>query len=82
MPAGVQSVLSPAAPCLLLAVVSLLGAVPGLFLPETAGLELPATLAAATTFGTRDRFFWLPVMRNTPRQTCWRCFSLFWHMNT
>ena len=76
-----QSVLSPAAPCLLLAAVSLVGAVPGLFLPETAGLELPATLADAATFGTRDSFFWLPVMRNTPRQTCQRCFTLPRHIH-
>ena len=76
-----QSVWSEKAPFLITGLLSLLGAVPGLFLPETAGLELPATLADAATFCTRDSFFWLPVMRNTPRQTCQRCFTSPWHIH-
>ena len=39
-----QSVLSESAPFLITAALAFLGAVPGLFLPETADLKMPDTL--------------------------------------
>ena len=50
-----------------MAIVALLGSVPGVFLPETADLELPETLEDINNFGKKDKIFWMPLMKNTTR---------------
>ena len=46
-----QSVLSEKAPFLIMGLIGLLSAIPGLFLPETADVKLPETLEDAEIFG-------------------------------
>lgn len=53
--------LHPNLPFYLMGMLGLMGAVPGLFLPETADTNLPDTLEEAHTYGVRDRFFWMPM---------------------
>ena len=43
--------LSEKTPFLVIAVLSLVGAIPGLFLPETADLKMPASLEDMEDFG-------------------------------
>ena len=49
-----QSVLAAAAPTLLIAALAVLGSVPAVFLPETAGLELPDTVEEMERCGVLD----------------------------
>ena len=46
-----QSVISEKAPYLIIALLCVIGAVPGLFLPETADLKMPDTLEDIREFG-------------------------------
>ena len=46
-----QAVLSEKAPYLIIACLSILGSLPGLFLPETAGVKMPDTLEDIKQFG-------------------------------
>ena len=46
-----QSVISEKAPFLIIALLCVIGAVPGLFLPETADLKMPDTLEDMKEFG-------------------------------
>lgn len=46
-----QSVLSDKAPFLLIAALCVLGALPSLFLPETADVKMPDSLEDMTEFG-------------------------------
>merc|ERR1711874_575293 len=62
-----SSVLSEKTPFLVIAVLSLVGAIPGLFLPETADLKMPASLEDMEDFGKHDRFFWLPLCKGKRR---------------
>jgi len=62
-----SSVLSEKAPFILIALVCLLASIPGLYLPETAGVNLPDTLQEIETFGKNDRFFWMPLLGEEKR---------------
>ena len=55
-----QSVLDPRLPFLLLASLSALCALLPLFLPETAGVELPDTVEDVENFGSNNGFFHVP----------------------
>ena len=46
-----QSVLSDKAPFLIISLLCILGAVPGLYLPETAEIKMPETLEDITDLG-------------------------------
>ena len=59
--------LSEKAPFLIISFLSILGAVPGLFLPETADLKMPDSLDDIDQFGRHDRFFWMPLCQNKRR---------------
>ena len=50
-----QSVISEKAPFLIIGFLCLLGAIPGLFLPETADLKMPETLEDIKKFRSRSR---------------------------
>ena len=58
---------SESAPFLITAVIAFLGAVPCLFLPETADIKMPDTLEDMAEFGRHDRLFWMPLCRNKRR---------------
>ena len=62
-----QSVISEKAPFLIIGFLCLLGAIPGLFLPETADLKMPETLEDIKKFGRHDRLFWMPLCRSRRR---------------
>jgi len=62
-----SSVISPKAPFLILGVLGLLSSVPGLFLPEPAGVNLPDSVEEAEQFGRNDKFFWMPLMGTAHR---------------
>merc|ERR1719310_2663491 len=55
-----SSVLSDKAPFLIIAFLSFIGAIPGLYLPETADRKMPETLEDVKEFGRHDRLFWMP----------------------
>ena len=46
---------------MIIAFLSILGAIPGLYLPETADRKMPETLEDMKEFGRHDRFFWMPM---------------------
>ena len=56
--------LSEKAPFLIVAFLGVIGAIPGLLLPETADLKLPDSLEDMKEFGKHDRFFWMPVCKS------------------
>jgi len=62
-----SAVLSEKAPYLIIACLSILGSLPGLFLPETAGVKMPDTLEDIKQFGKKDRFFWMPLCGSESR---------------
>lgn len=45
-----------------MALGSLLGAMTALFLPETAGVDLPDTIEEAEDFGKHHTFFYVPIL--------------------
>lgn len=49
-------------PFVILALGSLLGAMTALFLPETAGVDLPDTIEEAEDFGKHHTFFYVPIL--------------------
>ena len=55
--------ISEKAPFLIVAFLGIIGAVPGLLLPETADLKLPETLEDMKELGKNDRFFWMPLCK-------------------
>lgn len=59
--------LDPVAPFVIIGISGLIAAIPGLFLPETAGVNLPDTIQDAEDFGRHDRFFWMPLAKNSER---------------
>merc|ERR1719239_731445 len=63
-----SSVVSEGAPFILIALVCLLASIPGLYLPETAGVNLPDTLQEIKMFGKNDRFFWMPIFGEANRK--------------
>jgi len=62
-----SSVLSDKAPFLIIAFLSFIGAIPGIFLPETADLKMPDSLEDIETFGQHDRLFWMPLCKSRRR---------------
>jgi len=62
-----SAVLSDKAPFIIIAIITVIGAFPGLFLPETAGINLPDSLEEIEEFGKNDKFFWMPLFKSTPR---------------
>ena len=46
-----QSVVSEIAPFIIIGSIALVGSIPGLFLPETAGVDLPDSLDDVEEFG-------------------------------
>ncbi|XP_023327758.1 solute carrier family 22 member 5 isoform X4 [Eurytemora carolleeae] len=54
--------IDPTLPFYLIGVLGILGAIPGLFLPETAGTNLPDTIEETHQYGRLDNFFWFPLM--------------------
>jgi len=54
-------------PFIIIGLVGLLGFIPGLFLPETQGCNLPDTIEETHSYGKRDRFFWMPFMGKEKR---------------
>jgi len=59
--------INPDLPFYIMGFLGLAGALPGLFLPETAGTNLPDTLDEAKVYGTKDKFFWIPLMNAEER---------------
>ena len=51
-------------PFLLLALIGFLGAATSIFLPETAGVDLPATVEEAEQFGLEQSFFYVPMLHD------------------
>ena len=45
----------------------MLGAIPGLLLPETADLKMPDSLEDIKEFGRHDRLFWMPLCKSRRR---------------
>jgi len=62
-----SAVLSEKAPFLIISVASVLGSIPGLFLPETADVNLPDSLKEIEEFGKTDKFFWMPLCGSSSR---------------
>jgi len=62
-----SATIDPDLPFYLMGLLGMLGALPGLFLPETAGTNLPDTLEEAKVYGTKDKFFWIPLMNPDKR---------------
>jgi len=62
-----SAVLSEKAPFLIIAFITVVGAFPGLYLPETADINLPDSLEEIEEFGKKDKFFWMPIFKSTPR---------------
>jgi len=62
-----SSVISEKAPFLLIGTISILGSCPGLFLPETANVNLPDSAQQIQDFGKNDRFFWMPLCGSSSR---------------
>merc|ERR1719510_949721 len=62
-----SSVISEKAPFLIIAFLCVVGAVPGLFLPETADLKMPDSLEDIKEFGRRDRLLWMPLCKGRRR---------------
>jgi len=63
-----SSSLSEKAPWIIISLIAFVASVPGLFLPETAGVNLPDNLESMKTFGKNDRFFWMPLLGADARQ--------------
>jgi len=57
-----SSKLSEKAPWIIISLIAIIASIPGLFLPETAGVNLPDNLESMKTFGKNDRFFWMPLL--------------------
>jgi hypothetical protein len=49
-------------PFVLLAIVGLMGSTAAVFLPETAGVDLPGTVEEAEEFGRDQSFFFVPIL--------------------
>ena len=47
---------------MLLALIGLIGALSAIFLPETAGVDLPNTIEEAEHFGRDQSFFYVPIL--------------------
>jgi len=62
-----QSVISEKAPFLLIAGLCVVGAIPALFLPETADMRMPDSLEDMKEFGRRDRVLWMPLCKGRRR---------------
>lgn len=62
-----SSVVSEKAPFIILGIIGIFSAIPGLFLPETADVKFPETLEDAEIFGKNDRFFWMPLCGSASR---------------
>merc|ERR1719495_161537 len=62
-----SSVLHPDAPFYIIGILGLLGMLPGIFLPETAGISLPNTMEEAKNLGLNANFFWMPLMNEKHR---------------
>jgi len=52
---------------LIIAFLSILGSLPGLYLPETADRKMPETLEDMKEFGRHDRFSWMPICKSRSR---------------
>ena len=52
---------------MIIAFLSIIGAIPGLYLPETADRKMPETLEDMKDFGRHDRLFWMPICRSRRR---------------
>jgi len=63
-----SSALSEKAPWIIISLIAFVASIPGLFLPETAGVNLPDNLESMKTFGKNDRFFWMPLLGADSRQ--------------
>jgi len=63
-----SSALSEKAPWIIISLIAFVASIPGLFLPETAGVNLPDNLESMKTFGKNDRFFWMPLLGADARQ--------------
>ena len=63
----IQSVISEKAPFLIISFLCMLGAIPGLLLPETADLKMPDSLEDIKEFGRHDRLFWMPLCKSRRR---------------
>jgi len=63
-----SSSLSEKAPWIIISLIAFVASIPGLFLPETAGVNLPDNLESMKTFGKNDRFFWMPLLGADSRQ--------------
>jgi len=63
-----SSKLSEKAPWIIISLVAIIASIPGLFLPETAGVNLPDNLESMKTFGKNDRFFWMPLLGSDARE--------------
>jgi len=57
-----QSKLSEKAPWIIISLIAFVAAIPGLFLPETAGVNLPQRIDDIETFAKSGNFFWMPIM--------------------
>merc|ERR1712130_218202 len=63
-----SSKLSEKAPWIIISLIAIIASIPGLFLPETAGVNLPDNLESMKTFGKNDRFFWMPLLGSATRE--------------
>ncbi len=59
-----QSTIWEPFPYILLAIIGVLGSTTSIFLPETAGVDLPATIEEAETFGVNQSFFYVPIFHD------------------
>ena len=63
-----QSVVDPTLPFYILAFGAVIGGVIALFLPETAGIDLPDTIEEAEEFRKDQHFFLVPFMEEKRRK--------------
>ena len=64
-----QSAVWEPLPFLLLAFGGLLAASASVFLPETAGIDLPNTIKEAESFGVDQSFFYIPILHEKLKET-------------
>lgn len=50
-------------PFFILGIGGVVGAIISIFLPETAGLDLPHTIEEAENFGKNVKFFYVPILQ-------------------